>query len=72
MPALVFANARSINNKTDEVASLIGRHGAFKNARSIGIIESWLDSDINDSLVDGPQPNNNREKERWRLPMASK
>ena len=50
-PALVFANARSINNKTDELASLIGRHCAFKNASAIGITESWLNSDIDDSLV---------------------
>ena len=51
LPALVFANARSINNKTNELASLIGRHQAFKNASAIGITESWLNSDIDDNIV---------------------
>ena len=35
LPALVFANARSLNNKTDELAALIDRHHAFKNASAL-------------------------------------
>ena len=49
----MFANARSLNNKTDELAALIDRHHAFKNASAIGITESWLKKDDDSINFDG-------------------
>lgn len=51
LPALVIGNAQSINNKTDELASLISQHHAYKNASAIGITETWLNDNTDDSSL---------------------
>jgi hypothetical protein len=51
LPALVLANARSINNKGAELAALINYHYAYKNASAIAITETWLHQDIEDNHV---------------------
>ena len=52
LPSLVLANARSVNNKTDELIALIKYHYAYKNASAIDITETWLHGDIDDSHVE--------------------
>ena len=52
LPSLVLANARSVNNKTDELIALIKYHYAYKNTSAIAITETWLHSDIEDSHVE--------------------
>ena len=51
MPALLITNAQSINNKTDELGSLISQHHAFKNAGAIGVTETWLNEKTDDSSL---------------------
>ena len=51
LPPIVFGNARSINNKTDELAALIKYHHADRNASAIAITETWLNDKITDSHV---------------------
>ena len=50
LPSLVLANARAVNNKTDELIALIKYHYAYKNASAIAITETWLHGDIDDSI----------------------
>ena len=51
LPSLVLANARSINNKIDELDGLIKYHYAYKNASAIALTETWLNDTIDDNHI---------------------
>ena len=51
LPSIVLANARSINNKVDELDGLIKFHYAYKNASAIALTETWLHSTIDDNHI---------------------
>jgi hypothetical protein len=52
LPSIVFANARSINNKLDEFNSLVKYHHAYRNASALALTETWLkDTTTDDHLA---------------------
>ena len=51
LPSIILANARSINNKVDELDALVKFHHAYKNASAIAITETWLSDKIADSHI---------------------
>lgn len=54
LPAIILANVRSINNKTDELFNLLAFNREFKESSVLCLTETWLKQDKPDALVTPP------------------